>query len=122
MTGGRLVAFVATADPTRALAFYRDTLGLTLIEDTTSAIVFEGGGGTLRVAKVTSFVPQPFTVAGWEVANLNARMRDLASRGVDFVRFDGLEQDAEGVWTAPGGAQIAWFRDADGNLLSLTGP
>ena len=59
---------------------------------------------------------------GWTVGDIHAMITDLAGRGVAFERFDGLEQDEAGVWTAPGGARIAWFRDPDGNVLSLTQP
>ncbi len=62
----------------------------------------------------------PFTVFGWEVATIHETIADLAGRGVELVRYEGMDQDAAGVWTAPGGAQVAWFRDPDGNVLSLT--
>lgn len=115
-----VVAFVATVRPADALAFYRDVLGLRLVEETPFAIVFDAGGTTLRVQKAPDHVPPQHTVLGWSVPDLDATMQALAGKGVGFVRYDFLDQDAAGVWTAPDGTRIAWFRDPDGNLLSLT--
>jgi catechol 2,3-dioxygenase-like lactoylglutathione lyase family enzyme len=118
----RLVAFVATAQPDQARAFYRDVLGLTLVSDDPFALVFDANGTTLRVAKVDALAPQPFTVLGWVVPEIAATIRQLLERGVSFERYDamGMAQDDLGIWTAPGGAQIAWFKDPDGNTLSFT--
>jgi hypothetical protein len=78
---------------------------------------------TIRVTNVgTSFRVQPFTVLGWEVADIRATIKSLMDRGVRFLRVDGLDQDEAGVWTAPGGAQVAWFKDPDRNTLSLHRP
>lgn len=115
-----VIAFTATTRPGEALAFYRDVLGLTLVEDTPFAIVLEGGGTMLRVQKAPAHTPAPHTALGWRVEDLAATMAGLRARGVVFARFDGIPQDADGVWTTPDGARIAWFRDPDGNLLSLT--
>ena len=115
------VAFVSTSDPERARAFYRDTLGLPLLSEDGFALVFELGATTLRVTTVDSLRPQPFTVLGWHVDDAGAAVRALAGAGVAFERYDGMEQDDLGVWTAPSGTRIAWFRDPDGNLLSVSG-
>jgi hypothetical protein len=74
----------------------------------------------LRIARVREFQPQPFTVLGWQVKDIAASIRELARRGVRFERYGFFEQDELGIWRAPGGAQIAWFKDPDGNTLSLT--
>jgi predicted enzyme related to lactoylglutathione lyase len=63
--------------------------------------------------------PQPFTIFGWQVDDLDATLAALAERGIEFLRYDGMGQDDRGVWTAPGGTRIAWFNDPDGNNLSL---
>ena len=115
-----LVAFVATTDIARARAFYADVLGLTPTEDSPFACVFDANGTSVRVTPVRDHAPTPFTVLGWTVADVAASVRDLVSRGVVFQRFDGMDQDELGVWTAPGGDLIAWFKDPDGNVLSLT--
>ena len=114
-----LVAFVGTARPEQALLFYRDVLGLELIERHEFALVFDAHGTVLRVTIAAGVTPQPYTVLGWKVSDMSAAMRGLAERGVAFVRFPGFDQDETGIWTAPGGTRIAWFRDPDGNLLSL---
>ena len=120
LNAARIVAFVATAKPDRALAFYRDTLGLPLLSNDEFAVAFDANGIMLRVTKLREFTPLPFTVLGWQVADLTAALAELRGRGVSFERFPGMQQDRDGAWTAPGGARIAWFKDPDGNLLSVS--
>jgi catechol 2,3-dioxygenase-like lactoylglutathione lyase family enzyme len=119
LKAARLVAFVATADAAKAIAFYRDTLGLQLVADSPFALVFSAQGVTLRVQKVAKVVVAGYTVLGWDVADIGAAAAALQSRGVVFERFQGLEQDRHGIWRTPDGSQVAWFRDPDGNLLSI---
>jgi len=114
------VAFVPATDLARARDFYEGTLGLEVQDVSGFACVFRAGGATLRVTGVRELSPQPFTVFGWEVGAIAEAMAGLAARGVQFVRFEGMDQDPAGVWTTPGGDQVAWFRDPDGNVLSLT--
>jgi catechol 2,3-dioxygenase-like lactoylglutathione lyase family enzyme len=116
----RLACFVATADAARARAFYEGLFGLVLTEDNGHSLVFDGGGTTLRVQRVASVAPHPYTALGWEVDDIGAAVRALAARGVAPARFPGLPLDADGVWDAPGGARVAWFHDPDGNTLSLS--
>ena len=115
-----IVAFVATADPSRAKAFYRDVLGLLLISEDEYALVFDAHGTMLRVAIVNEVVLAPYTVLGWQVADIAAAVRGLSAKEVKFERYAWMEQDDLGVWSAPGGAKVAWFKDPDGNLLSLS--
>jgi catechol 2,3-dioxygenase-like lactoylglutathione lyase family enzyme len=115
-----LVGFVATTNFASALSFYRDKLGLTLVAETPFALEFDAAGTQLRVTKVETLTVAPYTVLGWAVPDIAAAVRGLASRGIAFVRFGGLPQDELGIWTSPGGARVAWFKDSDGNLLSLT--
>jgi catechol 2,3-dioxygenase-like lactoylglutathione lyase family enzyme len=114
-----LVAFVATTDAARARTFYERTLGLELISDEPFALVFNANGTTIRIQKVAELAPHPFTSLGWNVADLDAMVAALQQKSVAFERFPGMDQDALGIWRAPGGARIAWFKDPDGNLLSL---
>jgi catechol 2,3-dioxygenase-like lactoylglutathione lyase family enzyme len=113
------VAFVSTTDPERARAFYHGKLGLTFVADEGFALVFDLAGTMLRVTRVERLRPQPFTVLGWRVDDAEAAAAALASRGVTFERYPGLEQDVLGIWRSPSGARIAWFRDPDGNVLSI---
>ncbi|HEY7801126.1 MAG TPA: VOC family protein [Dehalococcoidia bacterium] len=116
-----VVAFIATANAERARAFYAGTLGLTLVADEPVALAFDAHGVTLRIAKVDAFTPQPFTVLGWRVEDIASMVESLTARGVFFERFAGMMQDDAGIWTSPDGSRVAWFRDSDGNLLSVTG-
>jgi catechol 2,3-dioxygenase-like lactoylglutathione lyase family enzyme len=122
LTHNKLVAFVASADPERAKAFYRDILGLRLVADDPYALVFDAAGTTLRVQKVQAHAPLPYTALGWVVPDVAALALQLAKSGTRCERFPGIDQDEAGVWTTPGGAKVAWFKDPDGNLLSLTEP
>jgi catechol 2,3-dioxygenase-like lactoylglutathione lyase family enzyme len=114
------IAFLATATPDQAKRFYLETLGLSLLAEDDFSLVFELNGVPLRVQKVRELQPQPFTALGWQVENAAATVTSLRERGVAFERYPFLQQDAHDIWDAPGGARIAWFKDPDGNLLSLT--
>jgi catechol 2,3-dioxygenase-like lactoylglutathione lyase family enzyme len=114
------MSFIATASPDAAKVFYTDVMGLKLLEVSPFALVFGDGGHLLRVQIVAELSPASHTVHGWQVTNIASAMEDLAAKGVQFLRFDQLPQDHLGVWTTPDGHQIAWFRDPDGNTLSLS--
>jgi catechol 2,3-dioxygenase-like lactoylglutathione lyase family enzyme len=121
MLGSRpIIGFVATTDSSRARAFYGAKLGLRFIANDGFALVFESDDTMIRVVKVDGFVPAPYTILGWQVEAIQATVAVLTERGVVFERYAGLEQDQLGIWTAPGGAQVAWFKDPDGNLLSVS--
>jgi catechol 2,3-dioxygenase-like lactoylglutathione lyase family enzyme len=115
-----LIAMIATTQPERAKAFYADVLGLRLIEDGWFALVFTAGGTRLHIQKVKEFSPLPFTAMGWTVADIAATVAGLANKGIKFERYAGMTQDDAGVWTTPDGAKVCWFKDPDGNTLSLT--
>jgi catechol 2,3-dioxygenase-like lactoylglutathione lyase family enzyme len=115
-----VIAFVATKRPERAKAFYRDVLGLRLLEDAPFALVFDAHGTMVRISKVNELTPATYTVLGWKVPDIRAAIDGLSSRGVAFERYQGMPQDERGIWTSPDGHQIAWFKDPDGNTLSLT--
>lgn len=115
----KVTAFLAITEGPRAAAFYGDTLQLRQTSDDEVALVFDLHGVELRLQKVKEFTPQPFTALGWQVRAIRTTVAALAARGVVFERFPGLGQDVQGIWAAPSGAQVAWFRDPDGNLLSV---
>ena len=117
---GKLVAFVSTTDADQARTFYRSALSLRLVSDDDFALVLDAHGTPLRITKVESLAPAPFTVLGWEVADIAKTAAHLRERGVSFERYAGMAQDENGIWLAPGGARVAWFKDPDGNLLSIT--
>lgn len=114
-----LTAFIATTQAVKAKAFFGDQLGLRRVSEDDFALVFDANGVELRVQKVAELRPQPFTVLGWQVSDIDATVEQLATRGIAFERFPGMSQDGRGIWAAPSGARVAWFRDPDGNLLSV---
>jgi len=120
LDGAQLVAFLACTDLTRAEGFFGGVLGLEHLETTGYAAVFRSGPTTLRVTLVEQVTPAQYTVLGWTVPDIRAGLLALAERGVPAVRFGGMPQDGDGVWTTPDGSRVAWFHDPDGNLLSLT--
>jgi catechol 2,3-dioxygenase-like lactoylglutathione lyase family enzyme len=120
LSGADLVALVGTADVARARPFYEGTLGLSVIAEDPYALVLDANGTMLRVTAVPDYHPAGFTVCGWRVDDIAATIGELTQRGVSFLRFDGMEQDELGVWTAPSQAKVAWFNDPDANVLSLT--
>jgi predicted enzyme related to lactoylglutathione lyase len=115
-----LIAFVPTKDMSKARPFYERVLGLPLEGESPVACAFRANGVLLRLIVVEQLTPFPFTLLGWTVADISATVAGLTARGVAFERFDGVEQDELGVWRSPGGARVAWFKDPDGNTLSLT--
>ena len=114
------MAFIPVTELAGARAFYEGVLGLRVTDENPYALVVDAGGTMLRLTKVDALQPQPFTMAGWAVADIGHVIDELVDRGVAFVRYDGMEQDERAVWSTPNGDQIAWFRDPDGNTLSLT--
>ena len=114
------VLFLATANAERSRSFYERVLGLAFVADEPPALVFRVGDSMLRIQKVEQVHAAPYTTLGWAVSDIRQTVRDLHAAGVVFQRYDGLNQDGDGVWHAPSGAFVAWFRDPDGHVLSLT--
>ncbi len=115
-----LVAFIPTRDADRAREFYTQAVGLRFVQDDGFALVMDFNGTMVRIAKVGDYQPFPFTLLGWEVEDIGAAVKALTAKGAAVERYSFLEQDAAGVWSAPGGAKVAWFKDPDGNLLSVS--
>ncbi len=120
LSNAKIVTFVATKEPERAKDFYEQTLGLRLITDDAFALVFDANGVMLRVQKVQELTPANYTVLGWDISDIHSSVQELMRRGVSCERYEWLEQDEAGIWAAPSGAKIVWFKDPDGNLLSFT--
>ena len=115
----KLKAFVPTINQERAKHFYKDILGLKLLSQDNYAIEFDANGTILRVTTVRDLLPHPFTVLGWKVDNIESVIREINKKGIFCEQYDFLQQDDLGIWLAPGGTKVAWFKDADGNILSL---
>lgn len=119
LTKEKIVVFIPTLDPTKARSFYEGILGLPLVSQDAFALVFEANATMLRVTTVEKFLPQPFTILGWDVSDLDRSVSDLSERGVKFEHYGFPGQDDRGIWKSPNGTRIAWFKDPDGNALSL---
>jgi catechol 2,3-dioxygenase-like lactoylglutathione lyase family enzyme len=119
LRGAKLVAFAATTDARRAAAFYMTVLGLTFRYEDDFAVSLESEGVEVRLQKVERFDPQPFTTLGWQVARIAEVVDQLLQHGIAPERYPWLDQDEMGVWRAPSGARVVWFKDPDGNLLSV---
>jgi len=115
-----LIAFLAVRNADNARAFYRDKLGLPLVSEDQFALVFNANGTMLRVTPVGEIPTVRWTVLGWEVADIEAAVRALKEGGIQFEQFGGMGQDEHGIWTAPTGDKVAWFKDLDGNTLSIS--
>ncbi len=116
----KLMAFLPTANRTRAREFYKMVLGLRLVSEDKFALMFDVAGTYLRVINLPRSIRAGYTLAGWKVPNIRAVVDELSQKGVRFERYTGFQQDELGIWTSDEGAQVAWFKDPDGNILSLT--
>ncbi len=115
-----VIAFVSSSDLARARAFYEGSLGLPVVDESPFACIFDAHGTMLRVTAAAQVAQPGYTVLGWRVPDIRHTITELESVGVAFVRYDGMGQDVQGVWTTPNGDRVAWFTDPDGNVLSLT--
>lgn len=116
----KLKAFVPTLNLKNAKGFYKDILGLLFLSEDDYGLEFDANGTLLRVIIVPELKPQGFTVLGWNVANIASTIQSLNKKGIVCEKYDFMEQDKLGIWLSPGGSKVAWFKDPDGNVLSLT--
>jgi catechol 2,3-dioxygenase-like lactoylglutathione lyase family enzyme len=118
-----VIVFVPTRETEKARQFYEHTLGLPFVSADRFALVFNANGVMLRVVNVSTvegFKPAGFTILGWRVASTEKAVRELTDKGVKFERYPGMDQNELGIWRSPSGARVAWFKDPDGNVLSVT--
>ncbi|WP_263366569.1 VOC family protein [Edaphobacter bradus] len=115
-----VMGFIPTTDRTRARGFYLGTLKLNFESDDGFALVVNANGTSIRIVAMEKFTPAPYTILGWKVPDIARAVTELSTAGVSFLRYSFLQQDASGVWSAPGGAKVAWFHDPDGNVLSIS--
>ena len=117
----KAITFILTRERPKAVAFYRDILGFPLVSEDMFAAVFDLNGTMLRISTVETHQASPSTVLGWEVPDIAETAKALKAKGVVFNIYDGFGQDDLGIWTSPAAdAKVAWFKDPDGNVLSLT--
>lgn len=115
-----IVAMVPIKDAEKSRAFYEGVLGLRYLKDDGFALVLDANGVMVRAVKMKDFTPAQFTVLGWQVSDIENMVRELSKKGVHFEVFGFFKQDDLGIWTAPGGDRVAWFKDPDGNILSVS--
>ena len=115
-----LIVFVPTTDGGRARKFYVDVLKLEFEQEDNFAVVVKANGNAIRIVRMEKFTPAAYTILGWEVPDILKAVEYLSGSGVSFLRYAYIQQDALGIWTAPGGTKVAWFNDPDGNVLSIS--
>ena len=120
LNSSKIIGFVATRDATKAKEFYVGQLGLAFMSEDEYALVLNGNGHMVRIIKAIDFKPVPYTVLGWEVSNIKKVATGLKSRGIVFEQYPFVQDKELGIWTAPNGDMIAWFKDPDGNVLSIS--
>jgi len=120
LAAGKIVAFVPTKDSQKARAFYEGKLGFQFVCEDQYALVMNAGGSTIRIAKRRNFTPAPYTVLGWEVQDIESVISWLRARGVVFENYPFIQDRELGIWTTPTGDKVAWFKDLDGNVLSVS--
>ena len=116
----QITAFVSTIQPEISKQFYRDILGLQIVTEDAYAIELKGNGAMLRITTVQELKPQPFTVLGFKIEQIELQVKSLSDKGVKFEKYDHFDQNDLGIWTSPSKAKVAWFKDPDGNLISVT--
>jgi catechol 2,3-dioxygenase-like lactoylglutathione lyase family enzyme len=120
LASGKMVGFVPTTDYDQARAFYEGKLEFDFVSLDQYALVVSVGGHRIRIAKVPNFTPLEGTILGWEVNNIRTIVTWLRERGVSLEKYPFLQDRELGIWTTPTGDQVAWFKDPDGNILSVS--
>jgi catechol 2,3-dioxygenase-like lactoylglutathione lyase family enzyme len=120
LASAKLVGFVPTKDYEQARAFYQGKLGFDFVSLDQYALVMSVGGHMIRIAKIPDFTPLQGTILGWEVNDISAAATWLKERGVPPEKFPFAQDRELGIWTAPNGDKVAWFKDPDGNILSVS--
>jgi catechol 2,3-dioxygenase-like lactoylglutathione lyase family enzyme len=120
LASAKLMGFLFTKDYDRARAFFESNLGFQFVSLDQFALVMKAGDTSIRIVKIPTFVPAQGTVLGWQVQNIEAVVDWLAARGVVFEKYPFVQDRQRGIWTAPGGDKVAWFKDPDGNVLSVS--
>ena len=120
LAASKIIGFVPTRDSKAAREFYEGKLGFQFVSDDPFALVMMAGDTMIRIAKAKDFTPAPYTVMGWEAQDIEALVRWLTARGIVFEKYPFIQDQELGIWTAPGGDKVAWFKDPDGNVLSVS--
>jgi catechol 2,3-dioxygenase-like lactoylglutathione lyase family enzyme len=120
LTASKIVGFLHTTDYEKARAFYEGKLGFAFVSLDRFALALRSGENMVRITKEEHFQPTQGTVLGWEVDDVRAAVLWLKSREVETEKYPFVPDQELGVWDSPSGDQVAWFKDPDGNVLSLS--
>jgi catechol 2,3-dioxygenase-like lactoylglutathione lyase family enzyme len=120
LASSKLIGFVPTKDSKKAREFYEHKLGFQFVSDDPFALVMNAGGSMIRIAKAADFTPAPYTVLGWAVQDIESVVAWLQGRGVMFEKYPFVQDQERGIWKTPNGDKVAWFKDPDGNVLSVS--
>jgi catechol 2,3-dioxygenase-like lactoylglutathione lyase family enzyme len=120
LASSKIVGFVPTRDSKQARGFYEGKLGFKFVSDDQFALVVKAGETMIRIAKAPNFTPAAYTVMGWEVQDIEKIVAWLTARGVVFEKYPFIQDQELGIWTTPDGSKVAWFKDPDGNVLSVS--
>jgi catechol 2,3-dioxygenase-like lactoylglutathione lyase family enzyme len=120
LTTGKMVGFLLTKDYGKAREFYEAKLGFTFVALNQFALVMRAGVNLVRIVEAAQFTPLRSTVLGWEVGDVEAEVGWLAGQGVETEKYPWVADKERGIWTTPGGDKVAWFKDPDGNVLSVS--
>ena len=120
LASSKIIGFVPTKDSTKARDFYEHKLGFQFVSDDPFALVMKAGDNNIRIAKSKDFTPAAYTVLGWEVQDIKTMISWLKQRGVAFEKYPFVQDQELGIWTTPNGDKVAWFKDPDGNVLSVS--
>jgi len=116
----KMVGFVITTDYDKARAFYEGKLGFQFVSQDQFALVVRAGAHNIRISRTAEFEPRQSTVLGWEVTDIEAAAAWLKQQGVETEKYAFVQDKEHGIWSTPGGDKVAWFKDPDGNVLSVS--
>jgi hypothetical protein len=116
----KMMGFVLTKDHGVAREFYEGKLEFAFVSQDQFALVVQAGEHKIRIVKMPSFTALPSTILGWQVQRIEDVARWLRERGVTLEKYPFVQDQELGIWTAPGGDRVAWFKDPDGNVLSIS--
>jgi catechol 2,3-dioxygenase-like lactoylglutathione lyase family enzyme len=119
LASAKIVGFIPTKDYEKARAFYEGKLDFDFVSLDQFALVMRVGTHMVRISKMANFTPLQGTILGWEVDDIQCVARWLDQRGVILEKYPFVQDRELGIWTTPSGDKVAWFKDPDGNILSI---
>jgi catechol 2,3-dioxygenase-like lactoylglutathione lyase family enzyme len=120
LAASKIMGFIPTIDTRKARAFYEGKLGFQFVSEDQFALVVKAGETMIRIAPTKDFTPEPHTILGWQVSNIESVVDWLQARGIATEKYPFVADRERGIWASPTGDKVAWFKDPDGNTLSLS--